>query len=139
VAGTRRALPLLLVLLASACGEDGGMPPGQAANTVVVDGQVANDHGSTTVSTSGERVPMEAGDFYFEPTVVTGPAGQPVVLAVSGSGALHTLTIAEGELDESIPPGQTVELELAFPESGSLVFACKYHDVQGMAGALVAT
>jgi plastocyanin len=133
------ALILLVALATSSCGEEGEETPGQRANTVVLDGRVANDHGSIVVSSAGERVPMEAGDYYFEPTVLTGPAGQPVVLEVTGSGALHNLSIAEGDLDESISPGQTVELELAFPETGSLLFVCKYHGGQGMAGALVAT
>jgi plastocyanin len=132
-------LLLVVVATASACGEAGDGPPVQEPNTVVLDGQVANDHGSVAVSSAGERVPVEAGDFYFQPTVLSGPAGQPVVLEVTGSDSLHNLSVAEGDLDEDIVPGETLEVELVFPEMGTLVFVCKYHEVQGMAGALVAT
>jgi plastocyanin len=133
------ALILLVVLAGSACGGEEEGPTGQQPNTVVLDGQVANDHGSVAISSEGERVPVEAGDFYFQPTVLTGPAGRPVILEVTGSGSVHNITIAEGDLDEDVAPGETLDVELAFPESGTLVFVCKYHQGQRMVGALVST
>jgi plastocyanin len=38
-----------------------------------------------------------------------------------------------------VAAGETVEVQLSFPESGTLVFVCKYHQDRGMAGALVST
>jgi plastocyanin len=129
----------VVVMLATGCsGEDEEGRPGQAANTVVLNGQVANDHGSEAVSASGERVTFEAGDFYFEPTVLTGPAGEAVLLQVVSAGqSVHNLTA--GEVDQDVAPGESVDVELRFPDSGTLVFVCKYHRERGMAGALVAT
>jgi plastocyanin len=127
------------VLVLVACGGEEEQPPTQPPNTIVLDGQVANDHGSTSVDVGEDRVVIAAGDFYFQPTVLTGEAGQEVVLAVtSASETVHNVTISKGALDEDVPPGETVELDLAFPESGSAVFVCKYHRTRGMAGALVA-
>lgn len=129
---------LALVLVAGCSGDEEEGPPAQPANTVVLDGQVANDHGSATVSASGEPVTVEAGDFFFEPTVLTGPAGEPVTLeVVSDSRNLHNVTAAE--VDQDLATGGTAEVELGFPDSGTLVFVCKYHQDRGMAGALVAT
>jgi|SRR5919108_2997110 plastocyanin len=127
------------LLVLAACGGDEGQRPSQPPNTIVLDGQVANDHGSVAVGSGEDRVAIAAGDFYFQPTVLTGKAGQEVTLAVtSAAERLHNVTIAQGDLDEEVPVGLTVELELAFPESGSTVFVCKYHRTRGMAGALVA-
>jgi plastocyanin len=128
----------VLILTAGCSGDDEDGRPAQPANTVVLDGQVANDHGTGTVTASGERVTLEAGDFYFEPTVLTGPAGEAVFLqVVSGGPSLHNLSA--GEVDQDVASGQSMEVELTFPDSGTLVFACKYHRDRGMAGALVAT
>lgn len=129
----------LALILATGCsGDDEEGRPTQPANTVVLNGQVANDHGSDAVSASGERVIIEAGDFYFEPTVLTGPAGEAVFLqVVSGGQSVHNLTA--GEVDQDVAAGESVDVELSFPDSGTLVFVCKYHRDRGMAGALVAT
>jgi plastocyanin len=132
------ALSALLVLLAVACSGDGDQPPAQPANTVVLDGTVANDHGSASVTASGEHVTVTTGDFFFEPTVITGPAGEAVVLdMVSESENIHNLTA--GDIDQDIGPGETVQVQLTLPESGTAVFVCSYHRGRGMAGALVAT
>jgi plastocyanin len=135
---TALAACLALILATGCSGDDEEGRPVQPANTVVLNGRVANDHGSDAVSASGERVTIEAGDFYFEPTVLTGPAGEAVVLeVVSGDQSVHNLTV--DEVDQDVAAGESVDVELTFPDSGTLVFVCKYHQDRGMAGALVAT
>jgi plastocyanin len=135
---TALAACLALILATGCSGDDEEGRPVQPANTVVLNGRVANDHGSDAVSASGERVTIEAGDFYFEPTVLTGPAGEAVVLeVVSGGQSVHNLTV--DEVDQDMAAGESVDVELTFPDSGTLVFVCKYHQDRGMAGALVAT
>jgi plastocyanin len=135
---TALAACLALILATGCSGDDEEGRPVQPANTVVLNGRVANDHGSDAVSASGERVTIEAGDFYFEPTVLTGPAGEAVVLeVVSGGQSVHNLTV--DEVDQDVAAGESVDVELTFPDSGTLVFVCKYHQDRGMAGALVAT
>ena len=129
---------LALVLVTACSGDDEEGQPLQPANTLVLDGRVASDHGSATVTASGEPVTVGAGDFFFEPTVLTGPAGEAVTLEVlSDSQNLHNVTA--GEVDQDLATGEAVEVELSFPDTGTLVFVCKYHQDRGMAGALVAT
>jgi len=140
----------LALILATGCsGDEEEGRPAQPANTVVLDGRVANDHGSAGLE-PGESPAMVAGDFYFEPTVVIGPPGGPVDIAApqgtqvevnvaSESETDHNVSIEEQDIDVDIAPGETARLVITFPDSGTLVFVCKYHQDRGMAGALVAT
>ena len=124
------------ILLAVSCsGDRDEGPPAQPANTVVLDGRVANDHGSVAVS-AGETVPVRAGDFYFQPTVLTGPAGERVVLEVTVEGD-GTHNVSVGDIDQDVTAEEPQRVELTFPDQGTLVFVCKYHQARGMAGALV--
>jgi hypothetical protein len=140
---------LALIVATSCSGDDEEGRPGQPANTVVLNGQVANDHGSDSLEPGGSPA-MVAGDFYFEPTVVIGPPGGPVDIAApqgtqvevsmaSEGETDHNVSIEEQDIDVDIAPGETARLVITFPDSGTLVFVCKYHRDRGMAGALVAT
>ena len=112
-------------------------PTGQAEDTVVLGPVTANDRGIEDVAGMQEAA-VEAGDFYFEPTVLTGERGAGLRLEVtSTSAARHTVTSAELGVDRDVPPGGTVTLQVTFPEEGILVFFCRYHQDRGMAGALV--
>jgi hypothetical protein len=115
---------------------------------VVLNGRVANDHGSESLE-PGESPEVVAGDYYFEPTVMIGPAGGPSDIAAlqgtqvevivgSESGTDHNISIDGQDIDVDIAPGETARLVVTFPDSGTLVFVCKYHEDRGMAGALVA-
>jgi hypothetical protein len=149
VAARRATVVLVVLLVATSCGGDGEMPPGQQPNTVVLEGQVANDHGSVSIEREGEPT-LVMGDFYFEPTVLIGPPGGPRdVAAVEGTQVFvtvrsagrtqHSLTIPDQELDLEVAPGEEMRVVVTFPDSGTVVFTCKYHRDRGMAGALVAT
>lgn len=127
----RRIVPgmLALALLAAACGgeEEGG--------TITLGGETANDHGTEDVS--GESsFELELDDFYFEPTVLQGEAGQTVTLEAFNEGeATHTFTSDELGVDEELEPGAETSIEVTFPDSGQVVFICRFHDGQGMRGA----
>ena len=139
---------LVLVLVAGCSGSDEEGRPAQPANTVVLNGRVANDHGSESLE-PGESPEVAAGDYYFEPTVMIGPPGGPADIAapqgtqveviVGSEGATdHNISIDAQDIDVDIAPGETARLVITFPDSGTLVFVCKYHQDRGMAGALVA-
>jgi plastocyanin len=106
------------------------------AGTVTIGDQEANDHGSEDVSGKTE-VELEADDFYFEPTVLTGEAGQEVTLTVANEGdSPHNFSITDQDIDENLDPGDEVEVSVTFPDSGTLVFFCAFHQNNGMLGGL---
>jgi plastocyanin len=129
-----------LALVASACAQQqegsaggGGEDEG---GTIQIAGQDANDHGSKDVSGSDEAE-LELDDFYFEPTVLEGEAGQTLTVELENEGdATHTFTVDELGVDEELQPGDSGEAEVTFPDSGALLFYCRFHQGGGMRGAL---
>ncbi|MGH2637131.1 MAG: cupredoxin domain-containing protein, partial [Actinomycetota bacterium] len=107
--------------------------------TITLDGQTANDHGTEDVS--GETsIEFELDNFYFQPTVVQGTAGQTLTLEAFNEGdAAHTVTSEELGIDEELEPGGEATIQVTFPESGQVVFVCRFHEGQGMRGALEVT
>jgi plastocyanin len=139
------ALALLLAtgLVATACAEErgagggGGEPQQEAEETVTIAGQEATSHGTEDVSGSAE-IELELDDFYFEPTVLEGEAGQTLSVTMFNEGdAPHTFTIDELQIDEELQPGdEGVTAEVTFPDSGAVVFYCRFHVGGGMLGGL---
>jgi plastocyanin len=133
------ALLLTTFLVAAACG-NGGDESEEAeteeGGTITVGGMEANDHGSADVA-GDSQVELEADDFYFEPTVLSGEAGQTLTVEVMNEGdATHTFTLEEQGVDLQLAPGESGEAEVTFPDSGALVFICRFHSGQGMRGGL---
>jgi plastocyanin len=131
------AVVLVLALAATACGKENGTEEG--GGTITIAGQKANDHGMRDVS--GESsVEVEQDNFYFEPTVLEGTPGQKLTIELSNEGsALHNFSIPDQSIDQDVQPDAKGEVTVTFPNSGTLVFFCKYHQSQGMVGALEAS
>lgn len=107
----------------------GGLP------SALQDMQV-NDHGSKTV-VGMDEVSVEMDDFYFEPTVLVGSPGQTITLELENEGSeAHTFTIGDQDVDQVLQPGDTMNVEVTFPDDGSTAFECRFHEDQGMRGAL---
>ena len=125
------ALVIALMLVAASCGgdEEGG-------GTTTVGGQKANDHGSEDVSGESE-LDLELDDFYFSPTVLTGSAGEQLTLHLENEGSTeHNLTVTDQGIDQDVESDGKADVTVTFPDSGTLVFFCKYHQNMGMRGAL---
>ena len=106
--------------------------------TVTIGGVNYADHGTKDVG-SLKVVKMEADDYYFGPTFLRGKPGQRVRLRIENeSGTLHNITIAGQQVDRDILPRKTIEVDVTIPESGALVFSCKFHGPLGMNGQLAA-
>jgi plastocyanin len=131
--GTRVArslgVVLVLALVATACSKSEG-------GTTTIAGQKANDHGTKDVS--GESsVELEQDNFYFEPTILKGSPGQELTIELSNEGsALHNFSIPDQSIDQDVQPDTKGEVTVTLPDSGTLVFFCKYHQSRGMVGAL---
>jgi plastocyanin len=134
-----------LVMIVASCGggsDDGGSEaPESSGRTVTLEGIPANDHGTKQVSGTAK---IELGDYYFEPTILVGAPGATVKLELVNNGNLeHNITADIPQVGAAVPLDQDVRsgggkesVEVTFPESGQLVFICKYHEGDGMAGAL---
>jgi plastocyanin len=131
---TGSALPLVLLvaltLVAAACGGD------EEGASTTVGGQKANDHGGQDVAGESE-LDLELDDFYFEPTVLTGKAGETLKLDLENEGDTeHNFSLTDQGIDQDVEAGEKAEVSVTFPDSGTLVFFCKYHQDMGMRGAL---
>jgi plastocyanin len=137
------AMALAIGLVATACAEQqqagGGGGGEEGGGTVTIAGQDAASHGSEDV-TGTEEIELELDDFYFEPTVLEGEAGQTLTVSMFNEGdAPHTFTIDELQIDQEIQPGdEGLTAEVTFPDSGALVFYCRFHVGGGMLGGLSA-
>jgi plastocyanin len=99
-------------------------------------GVKANNHGTKAVEDSG-KTEVELDDFYFEPTVLEGRAGEKVTLELKNEGQdEHSFTIDAQNVDKDLEPGDEGEVTVTIPQSGVISFYCKYHKSSGMAGAL---
>lgn len=59
-------------------------------------------------------------------------------MTITNSGsALHNLSVESLGIDEDVQAGETLNVEVALPDSGSVPFICKYHVANGMQGAFV--
>jgi len=134
---TRLMLPLSVafVLAAAACGGSSNSSESEGGTTTIA-GQSASDHGTKDVS--GESKPeIEMYDFYFEPTVLTGKPGETVTLELKNKGKVeHNLTIDGQGVDQNVAAAEEAEVQVTFPKSGTVLFYCKFHRSQGMAGGL---
>jgi plastocyanin len=152
----RLALVVLVVgvLVAGACGGDAGSAAGgggggngggggtseesPSGETIAIAGKDASDHGTKDVSGSDE-VKMEMDDFYFAPTVLRGDAGSSVTLELDNEGnADHNFSVTEQGIDQDVAAGEDAKVKVRFPETGTLLFLCKFHTSQGMNGGLEA-
>src|SRR4051812_47586170 len=90
----------LLLLAAAGCGSSSSSSSGGTTTAEsgggggqkTIAGVQANDHGTKAVEDSG-KTEVEMDDFYFEPTVLEGKAGEPVTLELKNEGQTeHSFT-----------------------------------------------
>jgi predicted lipoprotein with Yx(FWY)xxD motif/plastocyanin len=123
---------LLPALFAVACG-------GGSSNKTVKLGDLSfNDHGTKDV-TNATTLEIEADSFYFSPTFVRGSASQKLRVKVDNEtkNTLHNFSLPGLQIDKDVPAGTAMDFELTFPQSGVLLFLCKYHTGSGMNGELL--
>lgn len=150
----------VLVLALGACGDDAGSgaedtedtgseaasgteAADDATPTPVVEetmaltgGETANFHGEADV-TGDDSQELELDDNYFEPTILTGTAGQELTLELFNEGGnIHNFSITEQNISEDLEKGGKKEVTVTFPAEGALRFFCQYHQELGMRGEL---
>ena len=99
-----------LTLLAASCGGDEETPPAGGGG------------GSETESDGGADLTIV--DFSFSPQDLSVTEGQTITVSNIGETS-HTFTTDDGAIDETISPGDTVEITLTGVASGG--FHCRFH------------
>jgi plastocyanin len=98
-----------LTLLAAACGGNSTPPAGNG--------------GSPSASSSG-GADITIVDFAFSPTELSVTEGQTISINNTGSVS-HTFTTDDGAIDQTISPGDTVDVTLTGVTTGG--FHCRFH------------
>jgi plastocyanin len=124
-------------LAVAGCGGSNGDEAGEEGGSTTIAGMTAELHGTKDVSGETGKVEVELDDDYFEPTILTGEPGQKVTLELKNEGNNpHTLTISDQGIDKEVQPADEAEVDVTFPENGQLAFVCRFHESNGMVGAL---
>jgi plastocyanin len=100
-----------LTLLAAACGGDNTPPAG-------------NGGSPSESASSGGGADLTIVDFAFSPTELSVTEGQTISINNTGDVA-HTFTTDDGAIDQTISPGETVDVTLTGVTSGG--FHCRFH------------
>jgi YVTN family beta-propeller protein len=80
---------------------------------------------------------LVADDYFFAPSALRGTPGQILRLRIQNqSGTLHNFSI-EGQVDQDLPARGEGDVNVVFPDTGTLAFFCKYHTRLGMNGQLL--
>lgn len=134
---------VLIVVTSAACGSgsSGGGPTAKTQNgggsSGTIAGLKANNHGQQDV-TGKSAVTIEADNYYFAPSVLTGTAGQQITLTIDNSSSTqHNFSIAAQSINKDVSSHAKVTATVTFPSSGILSFVCSYHKSQGMVGGLL--
>ena len=129
----RRVLATLAIVavVLTGCGDD--EEPATKAPPVSLPGQV-NDHGTATAENNME---IEADDDYFGPTFIEAKPGQKFSVELHNEGSKrHTFTSSELGVDVELAGGDRRTLSLTAPATGLADFHCRFHEGQGMKGAV---
>jgi len=116
-------------------GEGGSGARSSEAPPVSLQG-TTNDHGTKPATNDME---IELDDFYFAPTYIRATAGQRVTVELHNEGqAPHTFTSnGLGNIDEQLAPGARKTITITASAGGAAVFYCRFHQSQGMQGAVI--
>ena len=125
-----------LLLMASACGDDG--EPGETTAAPTTDAGTSEAPTSEAPTSEGPTggqsiLAITQTDFAFEPPKVEVPAGSTVTIENAAGRTPHTFTIEEAGIDVVNEGGQAQNVTLDL-EPGTYDFVCTFHD--GMAGTL---
>jgi plastocyanin len=92
---------------------------------------------SSTASTSGESISLQAVNFHFSQTTLTFPANTTITLTVKNAGTVHhNFSIKELGVNQDIEtPGDSKTITFTTKGDATYTFYCEYHrDSKGMMG-----
>ncbi len=133
------AVGLMLALALTGCSssKDKAKVDSASGPPVSLSGTVT-DKGTKDASGEGATptLALELDDNAFNPTFTQFAPGAVVKVQLKNAGTHeHTFTLADGGVDQSLAPGQSAEVTVTVPSSGSVNFFCRIHRSSGMQGA----
>lgn len=135
----RTSVTVMAVVLLALSGCAGNKTSGAGSNTsagpaVSLPGTV-NDKGTAP---AGDRIELELDDFYFKPTYIKTSASQKFAIELKNEGTVaHTFTSTGLSVDEELAPGASKTITVTASAGGAVAFYCRFHQSQGMQGAVV--
>ena len=105
----KRLLFLLTVLILAACSSQTNTP--------------ATTYAVKDVS-SVKEFTMTAKNWEFEPSTITVNKGDRVKLHITSADVEHGFRLAAFNINKTLPPGQTVDVEFVADKAGSFPFFC---------------
>jgi plastocyanin len=126
------AVSTVLAVVAAGCGGDGDKES-KGSLPVTLEG-TTNNHGTKDAK---DKLEVEADDFYFGPTFIKATSGQQFSVELKNEGGTaHTFTITALGVDVQVAPGESKTFTVTAPTNGSVQFHCRFHQSQGMQGAV---
>jgi plastocyanin len=128
-------LVVLLAVVAASCGDY--VSDRIAAAPVSLPGRVENE--GTLDATATDHVTIELRDFAYKPTFIRGAPGRELSIALDNTSShAHTFTVSNlpGGPDVVVAPHSKRRVEVEVPMAGELMFSCRFHEAQGMRGAI---
>jgi plastocyanin len=120
------AVVMGLALAATACSSSSSASSSSSGGQVIT----GDASGASTFDVS-------ANNFFFSPNQISGTAGQKVTFHITNAGdTTHNFSITAQNVSENIDAGQSVDVDVTFPSSGTVGFFCSFHQSLGMTGEL---
>lgn len=120
------------VFIVTACssGSSTSSPGGGSSNSSSQSEAPANVQGKSSTK-------MAAENFFFSPSTLDGAAGQKLTITLDNEGTVpHNFSIDDQNISVTLQPGTSQDIEVTFPQSGSVQFYCAFHQSSGMVGQL---
>jgi plastocyanin len=133
------AAVIVLATLAAACSSSSSSTIAGTTSTSAstAAGSSSNSSGAVSDVSARSTFDISAQSFFFSPTELDGAADQTLKLTVTNDGTVaHTFTIDSEQVDITLQPGQSQQVSVTFPQSGSVEFYCRFHVSSGMKGTL---
>jgi plastocyanin len=126
------ALVLAPLFVTTACSSSSSSSSGGGATSTSSSQSAAPTDVSGKSSTT-----MSAENYFFTPAALDGTAGQKLTITLTNAGSVpHNFSISDQNINVTLEPGEQKDIQVAFPQSGSVQFFCVFHQSSGMVGTL---
>jgi plastocyanin len=127
------ALLVATIFIVTACSSSTSSAAGGGSSSSSQSQAPANVSGKSSTK-------MSAQNYFFSPSTLDGTAGQKLIITLDNEGSVpHNFSIDDQNISVTLQPGTGQDIEVTFPQSGSVQFYCAFHQANGMVGQLEVT